>query len=137
MTTGTLNIVETYNVHCCTECGVSYAIADAYERRRRADHANFWCPNGHAQHYPQKNEAEKQRERAEKLERRLANRDEDLRSERASHASTRGRLTATKGQLTKTRKRIANGVCPCCNRSFANVERHMAGQHPEYKASVT
>lgn len=130
MTTGTLQIVETYNVHCCASCGVSYALTDAYETRRRDDHERFYCPNGHGQSYPQKNEAEKQRERAERLERQLANRDETLRIERASHS-------ATKGQLTKTRKRIAHGVCPCCKRSFANLERHMSGQHPEFAAGAS
>jgi len=130
MTTGTIQIVETYNVHCCTECGVSYALTDAYEQRRREYHDNFYCPNGHAQHYPQKNAAEKERERGDRLERKLANRDEDLRAARAS-------LTATKGQLTKTRKRIANGVCPCCKRSFANLHRHMAGQHPDYAEAAS
>lgn len=38
-------------------------------------------------------------------------------------------------QLTKTRKRIANGVCPCCHRTFQNLARHMAGQHPAYEES--
>lgn len=23
-------------------------------------------------------------------------------------------------------------VCPCCNRTFQNVARHIAGQHPDY-----
>lgn len=41
-------------------------------------------------------------------------------------------LRATKGRLTKTKKRIANGVCPCCNRHFVNLERHMTGKHPDY-----
>lgn len=130
MTTGTLSIIETYNVHCCATCGVHYALTGAYEDRRREDHARFYCPNGHGHSYPQKNEAEKERARAERLERQLANRDEDLRSARAS-------LTATKGQLTKTRKRVANGVCPCCNRSFANVQRHIAGQHPDYAEAAS
>lgn len=26
----------------------------------------------------------------------------------------------------------ACGVCPCCNRSFTNVRRHMTSQHPDY-----
>jgi hypothetical protein len=128
-TTGTLTIVEMYTVHCCTECGVDYAMTNAYEDRRRKDHRTFYCLNGHQQYYPQQNEAEKERARAERLERQLANRDEDLRSVRAS-------LTATKGQLTKTRKRVGNGVCPCCNRSFANLQRHMTGQHPDYIESA-
>lgn len=133
-TTATLNIIETFNVHCCTECGVSYALTAAFESRRRNDHKTFYCPNGHRQHYAQRTEAEiaqaeadEQRERAERLAQQLTRRGEDLQRERRRHS-------ATKGQLTKTKKRIGNGVCPCCNRHFSNVERHMSGQHPEYVA---
>lgn len=38
----------------------------------------------------------------------------------------------TKGVVTRTRNRIANGVCPCCDRSFTNLQRHMASKHPDY-----
>jgi C4-dicarboxylate-specific signal transduction histidine kinase len=134
-TTATLNIIETYNVHCCNTCGVSYAVTDAYEQRRRNDHNTFYCPNGHSQYYPQKNEAEKQRERADRLARQVEAREADIRLEQRRLENERRAHSATKGQLTKTKKRVANGVCPCCNRSFADLGRHMAGQHPDYAAS--
>lgn len=31
------------------------------------------------------------------------------------------------------KKRVGNGVCPCCNRTFENLSRHMSCKHPEYK----
>ena len=116
----------------CYRCGVTFGLTANYSKNRRDDHQSFYCPNGHSQAYLGKSDAEKERERAELLERQLAtknrqiaNLDEDVRSARAS-------LRATKGQLTKSKKRAANGVCPCCNRSFANVQRHVKGQHPEF-----
>lgn len=124
-TTGTLQITETYNVHCCSSCGVAYAISDAYDDRRREDHATFWCPNGHGQSYSQKTEAEKQRERADRLQQQLKRRESDLQSERNSHRSTRG-------ELTKVKKRVSHGVCPCCNRTFKQVDAHMKRMHPEF-----
>jgi len=45
---------------------------------------------------------------------------------------TKRQKAAAKGQLTKTKRRVANGVCPCCNRTFADLSAHMHGQHPEY-----
>ncbi len=39
---------------------------------------------------------------------------------------------AVKGHLTRTKKRIANGVCPCCQRSFENLHKHMKTQHPDF-----
>lgn len=110
---------------CCV-CGVMFAMPDSLRTQRVDDKKPFYCPNGHGQNFLGKTDAERERERAERLAQQLASREEDLRAERMSHR-------ATKAQLTKTRKRVGNGVCPCCNRTFANVTRHMASQHPDYK----
>ena len=32
---------------------------------------------------------------------------------------------------------MANGVCPCCNRSFENLRNHMHTQHPDYGQEKT
>lgn len=37
-----------------------------------------------------------------------------------------------KGQLAKVKNRVKNGVCPCCNRSFSDLRRHMESKHPDY-----
>ena len=42
------------------------------------------------------------------------------------------KLSASKGQMTKLKNRVKNGVCPCCNRTFVNLLRHMKSKHPEY-----
>jgi chemotaxis response regulator CheB len=44
--------------------------------------------------------------------------------------------SATRAQLTKTKKRVANGVCPCCNRTFKQLARHMKAKHPEFVGAV-
>lgn len=123
--TETLNLITE---QCCA-CGVMFAMAAEFRaqclRQPGPGGKSFYCPAGHSQVYTGKSPEVKQRERAEQLAQQLASRDEDLRTERISHA-------ATKGQLTKTRKRVANGVCPCCHRTFQQLARHMAGQHPEY-----
>ncbi|QNJ57961.1 hypothetical protein SEA_HITTER_64 [Gordonia phage Hitter] len=129
---GTLTNVTTFEIETCCSCSVQFAMPTELRNRRLRDHEAFWCPNGHRQWYVGKTEEQKLRERLEREERRAANAEENVRIERASHAATKGRLTATKGQLTKTKKRIANGVCPCCHRSFVNVARHMNSQHPDY-----
>lgn len=133
----TLTYMVQLELISCYKCGVEFGMTASMNRQRLDDRETFYCPNGHGQHYSGKTEAQKERERAAQLERRLACRDEDLRAERAAHATTRHRLTATKGVLTKTKKRVANGVCPCCNRHFANVERHITNQHPDYIEQVT
>lgn len=130
----TLTNVTTFEIVTCCKCSVQFAMPTELQRRRLDDRGDFYCPNGHSQHYTGKSEAQRQQERADLAERRLANAQENARIARAEQVTTRRQLSAAKGQLTKTRNRIAKGVCPCCNRSFANVARHMAGQHPDYAA---
>ncbi len=28
--------------------------------------------------------------------------------------------------------RLKKGVCPCCNRSFSNLHKHLTKEHPKY-----
>ncbi|UVF60337.1 hypothetical protein SEA_MURP_63 [Gordonia phage Murp] len=121
----TLTGVTTFAIVTCSECAMEFAVTERFKQLRREDHGIFWCPSGHRQWYPGETEEQRQRKRADRAERRAANAEENVRIERASHA-------ATKGQLTKTKNRIANGVCPCCHRSFVNVARHMQSQHPDF-----
>jgi len=134
-----MTIQETteFVVEECGECGIQFAMPQQFRRKRLNDHSlPFWCPNGCRLFYIGKTAAEKERERARQLERHIANQDEVIRSEKAAHTVTKRKLSTTKGQLTKTRKRVANGVCPCCHRTFAQLQRHMKGQHPDYVEAV-
>jgi hypothetical protein len=126
----TISDTRTLITETCCNCGVLFALESSYQWERRQDRRNFYCPNGHSQHYTAKSEAELLKEAQAEIARQkriAANKDEDLRSERASHANT-------KGQLTRTRKkveRVEKGVCPHCTRHFTNVERHVKTKHPE------
>lgn len=128
----TLNLTEQLVTEHCISCGVHFAVPISYQQQRVADQRNYWCPNGHQQHYTGKTEAQKLRDQLERTEREKTwaeNRAKRLRdeadAERRQHA-------ATKGQLTKARKRAAAALCPCCNRTFAQMSEHLRTQHPEY-----
>jgi uncharacterized small protein (DUF1192 family) len=54
-----------------------------------------------------------------------------VRAEADAESAKRSR-NAYKGLFGRTKKRVAAGVCPCCNRTFENLARHMAGEHPGY-----
>jgi hypothetical protein len=117
--------------HCCS-CGVAFGMTQAMHRdcRRRSQASphetrTFYCPNGHPQSYIGENVEQRLRDELKWQQERNAALDDIVKSERRSHA-------ATKGQLTKTRKRVGDGVCPCCNRSFASLAAHMASKHPDY-----
>jgi len=130
--TGTTNAgVVSMTILDCPNCGVIFAITAEYESRRRQDGRSFRCPNDHSMSYG-KSEVEKERDRAATLERRLKfaeGREVHLKDQLQA---TEYQRRAAKGQLTKAKKRIAAGVCPCCNRTFQNLANHMSGQHPDY-----
>lgn len=112
-------------VQCCIECGVRFGVPTSFDEQRRDDHRTFYCPNKHPQHYAGLNREEKLERDLERAKRRAAS---------AEGQATRAeyRRRAAKGQLTKTKNRIANGVCPCCNRTFKDLAAHMQTKHPEY-----
>lgn len=104
---------------------------------RRNNHQTFYCPNGHPGAFKGKTEIEKKLEEAEKQ---LANQKARLEwaeadSKRAKEARDQAQrqASAARGQVTKIKNRVGNGVCPCCNRTFQNLLRHMHTQHPEFK----
>jgi ssDNA-binding Zn-finger/Zn-ribbon topoisomerase 1 len=120
-----------FEVVMCSACGTPMALEVDYLARRRDDHGTFYCVNGHTQYFPGKTEAEKLREQ-------LAERGREMDGvlERLSRAE-RERVAA-EAEFAKTKKRIHNGVCPECKRSFANVANHMKSKHgtPEEAARV-
>lgn len=117
----------------CYKCHIIFAMPEDFQRRcREAGQAmEFFCPLGHGQVYS-KSETQRLREELARTERQRDWSQTNARMYRDQLGASERSKAAIKGQLTKTRKRIANGVCPCCKRHFVNVERHMQGQHPDY-----
>lgn len=111
-------------VQCCS-CHVLFAMPQELERRRRDDHKSFFCPNGHSQYFTGKTEAQKLKEQLDEKERSLA-----WERDRANRVIAERDKIARSHQRMRTR--VANGVCPCCNRSFENLRNHMKSQHPEF-----
>lgn len=113
----------------CGECGTHFAMTALMLRNRREDGATFYCPLGHGRLY---RETEVQ-----KLKRQLDQKEKDLEWARAQRARSDKQVISMKGQVTKIKNRVGNGVCPCCNRTFQNLNRHMSHKHPEFKKEKT
>lgn len=122
----TYGLLETLS---CGECGIPFAMpVEFLAWARKTPSVTFYCPLGHPRHFPVKTLAQKLRESREALSR-----------ERAQHDQTRASLVATKASATRARNerdrlktRAANGVCPCCNRTFKQLAAHMKTKHPDY-----
>ena len=124
--TGTLAIEE------CYKCHVVFAMPKDLQERARDRGETFYCPLGHGQVYSTTEVAKLKAKLAREQEWRTRAEIRERAARDQADAATRS-ARAYKGQVTKIRKRVGNGVCPCCNRTFANVARHMTTQHPDFK----
>jgi hypothetical protein len=117
-------------------CGINHAVPQDLRDFQQRQHDNgdkqtgIYCPLGHSH-------IKAGPGKAKRLQRDLERADERARGNLRALETERRRHSATKGQLTKVKKRIGKGICPCCNRHFANVERHMATQHPDLHDETT
>lgn len=112
----------------CYKCGIEFGMPHGFIGNRREDQAHFWCPNGHRQAFVESAADQLRRER-DRLAQRIAERDDALAFERSLRQQEQRRSAAYRGQVTRLKKRAKAGLCPCCNRHFENLERHMATKH--------
>lgn len=120
----------------CASCGMTFAVTEDFERRRRDDHKTFYCPAGHYNSWSGPSEEEQLRKQLKAEQNVSAYARQRAQEEREARQHAEKVAQGYKGQMVRTKNRIAAGVCPCCSRSFQNVARHMKGQHPEYAAKA-
>lgn len=119
----------------CWRCDVIYGMSETMHERRKADGESFFCPNGHSAAYKE-TEADKLRRERDRLTQRMAEKDDEIRRQRDLREGTERQLSATRGVVTRIKNRVGHGVCPCCNRTFGDLHRHMATKHPSYAAEA-
>jgi hypothetical protein len=116
-------------------CGIAHAVPRELYDHVKQQHTDgdrqtgIYCPLGHNWIFSGEGEAEKLAKQLERERKRLAATRDLLTHEERSHAATRG-------HLTRTKKRVAHGVCPCCNRTFKQLAAHMKNKHPEFVANT-
>jgi hypothetical protein len=132
----TLNVTETFVVKCCGNCGIQFAVPDHFdeENRKKGAEKTWYCPNGHPRVY-RKTTADEEREKRVAAEAALlaARTDRDYWQFRA-RKQEKSKI-AMRGQVTRIKNRVGHGVCPCCEREFQNLKRHMNTKHPEFAVS--
>lgn len=124
----TLTTETTFTIEDCCQCGVQFGMPADHVRELRRSHAWFYCPNGHSQHYTAKSDSDLRKE----AERKAASAIEDARIARLDAETARMKLRKAEAEAKRIAKRTAAGVCPCCNRSFVQLARHMKVKHPEH-----
>lgn len=138
----TQTFIETLALVHCGGCGLSFGLTTAFRDTRLADHKQFNCPNGCYVNWSGKSESELLKEELAAKEAQLtsarSNRDYYQEKYHATEKKLdyKGRvLTRKTNELHKVKTRIRHGVCPCCNRSFADLHKHMNSKHPGFSKS--
>ncbi len=127
----------TYQFHHlqCYLCKQPVILSQQKYKRCHETGENFYCPDGHPQVFTEseKQRLEKELEQ-EKRRREWAQNERDTYRKQRDHHERSAR--AYRGVITKTKKRIGNGVCPCCTRTFSNLAAHMKTKHPDFAEKV-
>lgn len=109
----------------CGSCGVWHAFPETIYDHCRREGGHWTCPNGHSRGWAKGADQEKmvvlERERDRLVQNAAQLQDEIRLQER--------RALAAEQKYKQAHRRAVAGVCPCCNRTFQNVQRHMLSKH--------
>lgn len=132
----TVKVSQELVTETCCECGMLFAMTADFKRQkleaRGTRDKGFYCPAGHSQYYTGEREADKLRRELERAKQNAAYLEDRRREAREEAEHQRRRANGYKGHAARITKRAKAGVCPCCNRHFVALERHMASKHPEF-----
>jgi len=139
MDTITLNVSTAMTPVTCPGCAGTFALLKAFmdEAREKGHFKKCWtCPyckqeRGYGESAHEK-ELARLRGVAEAAERnqKYAQDQRDRALAEAEHF--RKSRDGMRGALVSTQRRVKNGVCPCCKRSFACLAAHMKTKHPGF-----
>lgn len=117
---------ERHVVTQCASCAVWHTVPEVVWDCQRAEGGFHSCPNGHQRGWS-KGTDEIERENIRRERDRLKQDAGRLNDELAAQ---RKRAEDAERVNRKLKTRAAAGVCPCCNRTFLNMQRHMRSKHP-------
>jgi uncharacterized protein with PIN domain len=113
-------VIVTMHELTCGCCHINFSIPETlFQQCQRHRHKAFWCPAGHELYFIESDYKKMEREK-DRLVQQLAEKDDEI-------------LLAQK-EAKRLQKRAHAGVCPCCNRTFVHMARHMKTKHPLYGA---
>lgn len=123
----------------CYKCGVVFGIESSHNAVLRETHRDFYCPNGHAQHWLAETDAERlakelraQRDQTAREKHWREQAETRARNIRLEKEHVERRLRGTKSVVTRMKRRAIAGRCPCCSHEFKDLKRHMKTQHPRF-----
>ena len=125
-----INECITLQTETCCNCSIIFAMPHTLYWRLKTSGGEFYCPNGHGQHYTQTENM--------RLQKLLEASQRDLRQAKCETLAEQQKTQTEQAERLKAErklKRVQRGVCPCCNRFFSDLSRHMETKHSEKVAA--
>lgn len=110
----------------CGNCAGAFALNQNWLDAKRRESGWFTCPYCSVKRGWGKTEADRLREQ-------LAVKSSELsaaKCETARERNLREQEERRRAEAERKLNRVGAGVCPCCNRTFTNLARHMKTKHP-------
>lgn len=123
--------IPTENMVCIT-CGVLSVVCKELMNIRRRDGQTFYCFNGHPMSYSESCEHNKIRRERDLLKQQAARAEDDIRLLQNRLSEEQGKAKKALAEDRKAQRRASAGVCPCCNRTFSQMQRHLKSKHPDF-----
>ncbi len=126
----TQHTFETFHVISCYHCALHFGIpSQLYTRAVTNAAGTIFCPAcGQESRWGESDDKKRIRDLETKLKW-----ESDHAARLASERNlAQASLAATKGIVTRLRNRASAGLCPCCNRTFSQLARHMKSKHPDF-----
>lgn len=126
---GTLKVVKCW-------CGMRHAVPIELDDFQDRQHENgvaqtaIVCPLGHNHIRAGKGAAAKLKDELVRKQAELDQARSASQEEFELRLAVERDLKKERDDSKKRKDRALGGVCPCCNRSFKNVQRHLASKHP-------
>jgi hypothetical protein len=124
---GTFTVNETYEVQAIElGCGHTLFVTTNFITERKRDHQTFYCTHcASPRHWPGESDIEKLRSQLSAAQQR----EETLRQQRINLEEA---LAAEQRSKERLKRRVKNGVCPCCHRTVKQLAAHMKTKHPDF-----
>ena len=105
----------------CATCALPIALTERQLKSFRESGGNMYCVLGHQSHFGQTESARLRNELVGSQDK-VAHLETQLRN-------SQGLLDAETKKRQRLMKRVENGVCPHCHRTFQQLARHMKDKH--------
>ena len=128
--------LETLTCWAREGCGIQFAVPQEFLATLREHQGVLFCPKGHPLGFGESDLAKARRELETERKRREWAQQEAENERKRRRTAEKGAAIA-RGKLKAQSQRVKNGVCPCCNRTFQNLMRHMETKHPEFVTDAT